>query len=606
MSNHAAPVTPTAAPKIADIRGPYEVRRIEDVAMRTRDGVTLIADIYQPEAADLRPTLVRRTPYGKNLNDLAADFNEAHYYASHGYLTVVQNTRGRYGSEGTWYPFVYEGKDGYDVIEWAAELSKSNGRIGTFGQSYGALSQYLAAAQRPPHLVTAIAVSAYLGSFDNYWYNQGGLELAWLLSYFMNMARDVLTSSGDTDRLAELEKMLVDPSERFSPMTDEALRHLPVSDWIERFGPGAPFLADVLDHPQDDSYWWKTDMSRQLQNIDIPVLHVGSWYDIANRDTPRYFAGVGQQAASESSRRHQALFMGPWGHLLPYNQPTSGGAGDIDFGPQATYPMLEMQRNWFDHFLRDGLTGLPQARVRIFVMGENTWRDETQWPPETAADVNYYLHSGGRAAEAIDDGALTPEPHRSDEAGSDSFTYDPADPVPTAGGRFVGGGVANQADNQHRTDVVTFTCPTPVRDRLEITGEILLTLYASTDSTDTDFTAVLSDVHPDGFVQNIAEGLCRLRFRDSLRDPQPADPGEIYQLRITMGNTSHVFKAGHRLRLHISSSDFPRFDRNLNSYAPLNRGVAYRTAHQTIFHSQAHPSALTLPVVQPQNGTPTP
>ena len=400
--------TPPPNTDLSDIRGQFDVDRIEDVPMQTRDGITLFADVYRPRTKLRRPTLVHRTPYGKHLNDLAEPFNEAHYYASHGYLTVVQNTRGRFGSEGVWYPFVYEGRDGYDAIEWAACLPESNGRVGTFGQSYGALCQYLAAAQRPPHLVTAIPVSASLAAFDDYWYNQGALELAWTLSCFMNMARDVLTAAGDLQRLAELEKMTVDPNIRFSPLTDEALRHLPINDWIERFGAGAPFLADILYHSTDGPYRWSIDMRKQLYNIDVPMLHVGSWYDIANRDTPQYFAGIRRDGLSERTRQHQAFFMGPWGHLLPYSQPASGGAGDIDFGAEAAYPMLAMQRRWFEHFLIRDRPGLPQAPVRIFVMGDNTWRDEQEWPLKRAVPTAYLLNSDGTTATSPHSGALTP------------------------------------------------------------------------------------------------------------------------------------------------------------------------------------------------------
>jgi hypothetical protein len=580
---------------LEDQRGPYSVRVERGAAMLTRDGKRLYADIYQPRGEAEFPTLLRRTPYGRTQNDLAEPFNEAHYYASHGYLVVVQDTRGRHGSEGVWHPFVYEAQDGYDAVEWAASLPRSNGRVGMFGQSYGAIAQYLAASQRPPHLVTAIPVSAYLGAFENYWYNHGALELSWTLSYFMNMATDVLTKLGDRERLADLEAMKSDPDVRFAPLTDDALRHLPLEDWVDRFGPGAPFLADILHHDKEDAYWWAVDLRRQLHNIDVPILHVGSWYDIANGDTPQYFLGIRDRAMSASVRENQALFMGPWAHLLPYSQPTSGGTGDIDFGPEAAFPLLEMQLEWFHHYVRDGGTSLPRPPVTLFVMGENTWRQEDEWPLERAQATSWYLRSNGDANGAGDGGFLDRDPSGPEEM-PDTYVYDPEDPVPSAGGRHVGGGVRDQRSKATRQDVLHYTSA-PLAESLEITGPLQLELHASTDALDTDFIAILCDVHPDGFVQNLAEGLVRGRFRDSYDEPTLLVPGEVYPFVIALGNISHVLKAGHALRLLVTSSDFPRWDRNTNTGDRPATATHTRPAQQTILHDQAHPSRLVLPML---------
>lgn len=581
---------------VEELRGPHRVTVTRDVTMVTRDGKTLYADVYAPADGVDMPTLLRRTPYGKNQNDLALPFNEAHYYASHGYLTIVQNTRGRFGSEGAWYPFVYEANDGYDAVEWAAQQPGSSGRVGTFGQSYGALAQYLTASQRPPHLVTAVPVSAPLGAFENYWYNNGALELGWTLSYFMNMASDVLASMGETDRMAELERLKVDPTLRFGPLTEEALRRRPLSSWIELFGAGAPFLKDILHHASDGPYWWAVDVRRQMKNIDIPMLHVGSWYDIANWDTPTLFNGIRETALGPVARENQAMFMGPWAHLLPYSQPTSAGTGDIDFGPEAVYPVLDMQRAWFDHYVRDGRSGLPQAPVTIFVMGENAWRDESEWPLARAVRTDYHLRSGGSANTAAGDGRLTAEAPADEPY--DTYRYDPTDPVPTAGGRFVGGGVKDQRHKQTRDDVLVYTSVANA-EPVEVTGPASLTLFASTDAVDTDFIAVLSDVHPDGHVQNLSEGLVRLRFRDSYDEPRLHEPGELHTLTIELGNLSHVFKAGHRVRVHVTSSDFPRWDPNTNTGEPIDSAVTTVVAQQIVFHDAQRPSVLSLPVVPP-------
>ena len=585
---------------LKDQGGPFNVTVERGAVMLTRDGKRLYADIYQPRGEGEFPTLLRRTPYGRTQNDLAEAFNEAHYFASHGYLVVVQDTRGRHGSEGVRHPFVYEAQDGYDAVEWAASLPRSNGRVGMFGQSYGAIAQYLAATQRPPHLVTAVPVSAYLGAFENYWYNRGALELSWTLSYFMNMATDVLTKLGDRDRLATLEAMKSDPDIRFAPLTDEALRHLPLQDWVDRFGPGAPFLADILHHDKEDAYWWTVDLRRQLHNIDVPILHVGSWYDIANWDTPQYFLGISREAISATARENQALFMGPWSHLLPYSQPTSGGTGDIDFGPEAAFPMLQMQLEWFDHYVRDGGSSIPRPPVTLFVMGDNVWREEDEWPLKRAEATSWYLRSNGDANGADGGGLLDREPSEADDV-PDTYVYDPEDPVPSAGGRYVGGGVRDQRTKGKRQDVLHYTSA-PFAQGLEITGPLQLELHASTDAVDTDFVAILCDVHPDGFVQNLAEGLVRGRFRDDYDAPTLLTPGEVYRFTIELGNISHVVQAGHCLRLLVTSSDFPRWDRNTNTGERPAAASRTQQAQQTILHDQAHPSRLILPAVPGPQG----
>ncbi len=573
-------------------RGPFKVVRDDDLAMTTRDGVILRADVYRPEALGPYPVLVRRTPYGKRSNDLAADFSEAHYFASHGYLVVVQDTRGRFTSDGVWYPFIYEARDGYDTIEWAATLPGSSRAVGTFGQSYGAIIQYLAATQRPPHLRTSIPVSAYQLTFENCWYNAGALELGWLLSYFVNMAEDVLAAEGDRASIAELAKLKVDPAVRFSALTEDALRHLPLRDWIDRLGRGAPFLADILGHSTDGPYWWATDLSRQLFNINVPMLHIGSWYDIANRDTPLYFTGL--RSSALDARDGHALIMGPWAHQLPFNQPTSGGTGDIDFGPEAAISLIDIERRWFDHYLKAEGANLPRSPVRIFVMGENRWRDEQQWPLARTDYTSYYLHSGGSANTLNGDGILSVEAPGDEPA--DHYRYNPDNPVPTAGGRFVGGGVADQRKNQSRADVLVYTGPELAED-IEITGPCTVHLHAMTTAVDTDFVAVFSDVRPDGYAQNLAEGIVRGRFRESLDNPSPLQPRTPHEFTIQLWNVSHVLRAGHRIRLHITSSDFPRWDRNPGTGAPTGTDTTLQAADQTVLHDRVHPSRVVLPVI---------
>jgi putative CocE/NonD family hydrolase len=558
-----------------------------DVRMSTRDGVALAADVYRPDAPGPFPVLVRRTPYGKRQNDLAASPNEAQLFASHGYIVVVQDTRGRFGSEGTFYPFVHEGEDTYDAVEWAAGLDGSTGDVGTFGQSYGAMCQYLVAPLRPPHLRTAIPVSGAVSYFRNCVYRDGAFELGWMLAYIVSMSLDTLARHGRHDEMEVLRGYLAMPDVRFSPLTEEAYRLLPLDAWADRLAEGAPYFGDFLRHSTDGPYWWATDMRRQLHNIDVPMLHVGSWYDGFQFDTVALYTGVVRAGLTEAARQGQSLLMGPWGHLLPYFRPSTGGAGDIDFGPAAAIELHDIELRWFGHHLKGAPAGDGVPRVRYFVMGEDDWRDADEWPPPGAAATPYHLRSGGRLTTAAP----------GDEE-PDRFRYNPDDPVPTRGGRFLGlgQGVADQRPNETRPDVLVYASETLERP-VEITGQLAMRLFASSSALDTDFVVKLVDVAPDGYARNLADGVVRARFRDSAVDPSPMEPGSVYLFTVDLWSISHLFLAGHRIRVDITSSDFPRWDRNPNTGHLFGVDAEVRVADQMVFHDAARPSHMVLPVM---------
>jgi putative CocE/NonD family hydrolase len=577
--------------------GPFGVAVERDVATRTRDGAALISDVYRPDSSGAFPVLVRRTPYGKRENDLATEFSEAHFFASHGYLVVVQDTRGRWASEGEFYPFIHEGEDGFDTIEWAAGLDGSTGDVGTFGQSYGALCQYLTAPLRPPHLRTAVPVSGPVTYFQNFVFRNGVFELGWMLSYVISMSRDTLQRKGRADEISRLDSYVDNPKIRFSPLTDQQYRHLPLADWADRLAVAAPYFADILHHWTDGPYWWAIDVRRQLHNIDVPMLHVSSWYDGFQYDTLTMYRGIAEAGLSERTRRGQALLMGPWAHLLPYSAPTSGGTGDVDFGAAAAISLLDIELRWFDRFLKASPGDRrDDQHVRIFVMGVNRWRDEREWPLDRAVHTPCYLHSGGGAKGLDGDGTLDWEPP-GDET-PDRYTYDPQDPVVTRGGHFIGlgAGVADQRPTEARQDVLVYT-GAPLESDLEITGPIVVRLFASSSAPNTDFVATLVDVRPDGYAQNLAEGVVRTCFRDSSMYPTMSEPGSICEYSIDLWSISHVLFAGHRIRVHLSSSDFPRWDRNANSGMPFGADSDTKVADQTVFHDSAHPSHIVLPVI---------
>jgi uncharacterized protein len=573
----------------------YKVVVEKNVAMRTRDGVALNADVYRPDAPGKFPVLVVRTPYDKS-QELA--LNEKDFFPPRGYAMVVQDTRGRFSSAGDFRPFVDEARDGYDTIEWAAGLPFSNGRVATVGQSYLGLVQYFAATQAPPHLIAACPVSGPVTYFENCVYRHGVLELGWILAYTIFMARNTLERKGiyDAER-ARLDGYLKNPAVPISQLSIDAYRHVPISDWGERLKAGAPYLGDFLANCKEGAYWAETDMRLRAGNITIPMMHTGSWYDAFQFDTFAMYTHMRDHAKTENARRGQRLVMGPWAHLLPYSVPTSRGTGDIDFGDAAKVVLLASQEQWLRHWL--GGTEreiLDESPVRIFVMGENRWRDEREWPLARTVYTKVFLRSHGHANTLGGDGALSFA--AAGEEPEDNFVYDPNYPVPTRGGTTLAlaPGVYDQSELEKRTDVLVYTSEPLPRD-MEVTGPITMKLHAASSAPDTDFTAKLIDVRPDAYAHNIADGIVRARFRDSASASSPITPGRVYEYAIDLWATSHVFKAGHRLRIEVSSSNFPRYDRNANSGAAIGTDRELKTARQSVFHDAQHPSHIVLPVI---------
>lgn len=573
----------------------HKVKLEQHLPMRTRDGITLYADVYRPDADGRFPVLLVRTPYDKS-QSLA--LTEKDYFPPRGYVVVVQDTRGRFSSEGEFYPFAREANDGYDAVEWAAALPWSNGSVGTVGQSYLGLVQYYAAPMRPPHLKVASPVSGPVTYFEDCVWRRGVFELGWMLAYFVFMARNTLERKGIyAQERATLDGYLADPQAFISPMKDEVYRHLPLRDWGERLKNGAPYFADYLRNWTDGPYWAETDLRPRCANVAIPMLHVGSWYDAFQYDTLAMYTGIRDRGATEAARRGQKLFMGPWAHLLPYSVPTSRGTGDIDFGPEAKIELHEIQARWFDHHLKGIDNGvMEEPPVRIFVMGENRWRDENEWPLKRTRYTKVFLRSRGKANSMNGDGALSLNPPADEPA--DRYTYDPNDPVPTRGGTSLGLplGVFDQRDVERRNDVLVYTSD-PLDKDMEVTGPVTMNLFAASSAPDTDFTAKLVDVRPDGYAQNIVEGVIRARFRESLSKPTPIESGKVYQYAIDMWSTSHVFQRGHRMRLEISSSNFPRYDRNPNTGHDFGVDTELKAANQAVHHSAPHPSHIVLPVI---------
>lgn len=574
----------------------YRIVSEKNVPATMRDGTVLRSDIYRPDAEGRFPVLLLRLPYGK---DLAEVFGDHEYFPSRGYVVVIQDTRGRWASEGEFTPLIYEAQDGYDSVEWAASLPCSNGHVGTQGQSYLGATQYLLAPTRPPHLRCAFPVSAAANFHQSWVYHTGGaLCLGWLLPYTIFLARETLDRKGLKEKIwPEIRPDLLRSINFGNPLSPEGYARLPLSAWADVLEEVAPYYRDYLDHPDDGPYWWPIDVERDHRNIGIPMYHVSSWYDTFLRDSLVHWNGLRSRAMTPEARGSQKLLLGPWAHLFPYTTPVSGGTGDIDFGEEAAIELHDIQLRWFDHWLKGIDTGLlDEAPVRLFVMGKNQWRDEYEWPLARTRFTPLYLHSGGSANSSEGDGTLgfaTP----GDEP-DDHFVYDPADPVPSCGGNtlILPVGAYDQRKIEERPDVLVYTS-TILEEDLEVTGPINVVLYAASSAPDTDFTAKLVDVRPDGYAQNLVDGMIRARYRTSRSHPSALTPGEPTRFEIDCWATSHVFAAGHRIRLEISSSNFPRFDRNLNTGEEQATGTRFARADQTVFHNAERASHVVLPVI---------
>ena len=581
-------------------RREYQVIREPSLMVPMRDGVHLATDVVRPDAPGRFPVIINRGPYGKN-SYLDNPNHSIWFFPRNGYVLLSQDVRGRFESEGEYNPLFQEANDGYDTVEWAARQPWSNGRVATTGQSYLGATQYTLAGGHPlpPHLQTLMPVSASSDFHQSWVYHTGGvMEWGWTVPYAILKGRNTLARAGREDLIARMDEYVIEPGNFGQPLSDQWYRHLPLRDWIDRLKEAAPYFHEYFDEELDGPYWWPINMMRQAGNVTIPMYHITAWYDIFMEGAINAFQSIQQHGGSELARRNQKLLIGPWAHLRPFTQPTTGGAGDIDFGAEAAVELHEDMLRWYDYWLKDIETGImDDAPVRIFVMGDNRWRDEQEWPLARTHYTRWYLHSAGGANTGAGDGTLSTVPPDANEP-QDQFIYDPADPAPTLGGNtlIIDYGVFDQSPAENRPDVLVYTSD-PLPSDLELTGPISVTLYAATTAADTDFTAKLVDVRPDGYAHNLQDGIVRARYRTSVREPSPIIPGRVYQYTIDLWATSHVVKAGHRVRVDISSSNFPRFDRNPNTGAALGADARLETARQTVHHSAQYPSHITLPVI---------
>ncbi|HWT65237.1 MAG TPA: CocE/NonD family hydrolase [Terracidiphilus sp.] len=574
----AAQTAPAPQPALLIERG---------VAMKTRDGVVLRADVYRPAGDGPFPVLLQRTPYDKNNT---ADF--ALMAVARGYMVVVQDVRGRYTSDGEWYTFKHESDDGYDTVEWAAALPHSNGKVGMFGGSYVGATQMLAAISHPPHLAGICPVVTASNYHENWTYQGGAFEQWFNESWSSGLAQDTVnrtiraaTNARQAERLLPLKKFPVFNLGNISggPALTQSL---------------APYYLDWLAHPTYDGYWKQWAIEENYAQIQVPALTVAAWYDIFLGGSLKNYIGLRDHAGNEAVRKQQRLLVTIGGHAGVGRK-----IGAIDFGPAATeFDEGRITLDWYDYLLKGEQNQFAQddKPVRLFVMGDNAWRDEAAWPLEHAKATKYYLHSGSKANTLAGDGKLTTDAPKTEAV--DTYVYNPANPVPTVGGPLccdgahLAPGPLDQNEVEVRPDVLVYATP-PLESDMEVTGPVTLDLFAKSSAVDTDFTAKLVDVSPEGFAQNLTEGILRARFRESMTTPKLLEPGKVVELKVDLWATSNVFKKGHRIRLEVSSSNFPRFDRNLNTGRSAADEAKFVSATNTVLHDTDHPSALVLPVV---------
>lgn len=539
----------------------------EDVSIPMRDGTNLSANIARPKEEGPYPVVLMRTPYGKP-DKKNGDMKR---YAEAGYVMVVQDCRGRGDSEGAWDPFAYDVQDGLDTQAWVGAQPWCNGHIGTAGGSYVGWTQWASAPGASPMLTCAVPVVPFAETFPDLAYYGGAFQLALLMGWG--------TAVGGVD-------LQPDPLQA-------AFRHLPLQTYGDQFEKPIPYLNDWVKHPTYDDYWKQRGIDGRYDEVRIPILNIGGWYDIFSKPVIDTVTQVREKSDSQVARENQRVIVGPWTHGVGGQE-----VGDLDFGPEARRDIGDLQFQWFEHWLKNRETGVQDwPAYQLFIMGENCWRGEQEWPLARTQYTPMYLRGGGKANGSGGDGALSPD--KAGEEPPDVFTYDPANPVPTTGGNNLVGAKAgpyDQSEVEKRNDVLVYT-GTALAEDLEVTGPVKMVLYAASTAPDTDFTAKLVDVHPDGRAFNLCDGIIRARCRKGGNAAEPLVPGAVEQYAIDLWVTSNLFKAGHRVRVEVSSSNFPRFDRNPNSGLPFGTDTELHTADQTVYHTAQYPSHILLPVI---------
>ena len=551
----------------------YKVRVEKNVMIPMRDGVKMATDIYYPIGLDRAPVVLTRTPYGKKIGIGRGGNGE--FMAGQGYIFINQDVRGRFGSGGDFYPFLHDGADGVDMIAWIQHQSWYNGKLGTVGASYLGATQWFEA---PGQDIAAMHLVVTSPRLDEVMYRGGELSLNTV--FFWS------TIMGEHQMDMRVAPML--------PFAKHFMSILPLGQADDRIGRDVDYFNDALNPAEMFKVYQQMTIVPKFKTLQAPAVFVAGWYDMFLGPELKDFAQVMAEGGGNS--KQSVLVVGPWCH-----GPNTGD-GSVDFGPDQGMDQFvgaEPSMAWFDHWLRGADNEVKDwPRVRIFIMGENKWRAENEWPLARTQYTDYYLHSNGAANTCGGNGSISTAAPAADEP-EDKFAYDPKDPAPSTGGNNLGLdlGPKDQRKVEKRKDVLCFTTPA-LAEGVEVTGPISAVIYAASDAADTDFSVKLVDVWPDGKAVNIQDGIVRAMYRDNdPTRPTPLQPGAVEQYKIDLWASSNLFQPGHRIRVEVSSSEFPRYNRNLNTGEPIPDATRTVVAHQTIYHDPAYPSHIILPVI---------
>lgn len=578
----------------------YEIAIDKAVPVPMSDGTRLAADIYRPRAEGRFPAIVERTPYNRE-ESVILRTRTPQYFAERGFVFVVQDVRGRFGSEGTWYPFRDDGwgrnRDGFDTIAWVANQLWCNGKVATAGGSFAGQTQMFLAPTRPPALCCCFVRESASDLAQQWCYRGGAFEWGFNLDWCMRHGAIAIRR-----QLALLEKAIQADDSRFGTV--------PLGRQPELASP-FQWLHDLLRHVDDEDFWDEFNFEKQHGKIATPIYHMAGWFDIFLDGALRNFAGLQKRARTDEARQAQKLIIGPWTHGPSVQDPTfARHVGDMDFGPEAVLDFNAEMLRWYDHWLNATNTGImDERRVRYFLMGANEWRTADTWPPPDGQTERWFLRDGKNgSAQSINDGILSREkPGRNEQP--DRYEYDPANPVPTLGGNTLYRGPRKTSSAEESPDFsstcgprdqrpieplgLTYTSE-PLEKDLDVIGPVRMVLFASSSCDDTDFVARLSDVFPDGRSILVVDGILRGRCRRGRFKPRRLKPGQVYRMKIDLWSTAWRFQAGHRLRVALTSSNFPRFDRNLNTGARPSKSAKMKIAKNVVYHDKKYPSHLVL------------
>ncbi|MCM8815348.1 MAG: CocE/NonD family hydrolase [Candidatus Omnitrophica bacterium] len=542
-----------------------------NIRVKMRDGIDLATNVFLPDEKGSWPVVLVRTAYNRNFVN-PVDF------LNRGIAFVSQDCRGRYASDGSFYPFIDEEKDGYDTLQWITKQPWCNGKIGMYGASYLAATQFFAAISGSKHLTTIVPQFMTGDCWKQGYFCNGAfsLGLTWSWLCFETNSR---TSEAQTMPIFDVA---------------ELVKSLPIIELDAKSGSGiVKSYRDFVSNNVYGHFWKRFNLLSHYEKFQMPVLLIGGWYDYYPSQMLDIFQQIKKHGKTKEIAESHRIIIGPWTHGIN----PSTVLGEVDFGPESLKENDATVR-WLDFLLHEKKPcEFQKAPIRIFMMGKNIWQDEYQWPPARIKYQKWYIHKGG----------FLNRKHPQDE-NPDYYDYDPENPVPTIGGNHSIGpynpglyeiakpGPYDQRILEKRKDVLVYTS-SALKNDIEITGPISFILFASSSAIDTDFVIKLADVYPDGRSINISEGIIRARFRNDIQgEPVFIKPGKIYEFHIEMMPVSNLFKKGHKIRVYITSSNFPLWDRNLNTGRDPATDTKFQIAHQSIFHDSSWPSHIILPV----------